>query len=134
MGLTRQPHVVHAAHHMGKPPRTFRDWLSRELVEQKVPRRELARRMAAKHPEGVTPQTIETYRRAIYRYLDPADPMRPTEQTRAAFAEAFGVDPAEVPDDDEEPDLQETLRAFAAQHRALGHHLNRLLSKEGAKA
>lgn len=113
---------------MGKPPRTFRDWLSQQLEEKKVPRRELARRMAAKHPEGVTPQTIETYRRAIYRYLDATDPMLPTEQTRTAFAEAFGVDPSEVPDDaEEEPDLEAALRMMAAQHRAQGQLLNRLL-------
>lgn len=113
---------------MGTPPRTFRDWLNRQLEEHDVPRRELARRMAAKHPEGVTIKTIETYRRAIYRYLDPDDPMHPTEQTRAAFADVFGVEPDEVPDDsDEEPDLQAALRMMAAQHRAQGQLLNRLL-------
>jgi hypothetical protein len=112
---------------------TFRGWLSQKLVDEGVPRRELARRMASKHPAGVNPQTIETFRRAIYRYLDDTDPMRPNEQTRAAVAEAFGVDPSEIPDDtEEEPDLAAALRMMAAQNRTLTRQLRRMAKERVA--
>lgn len=88
----------------------FREWLAGEMQRQNVSRREVARRLAAQHPKGVTTETVETYRRAVRRYLDPESPMRPTDSTRIAFAEAFGVDPDEVPStEDEEEDLMAPL-------------------------
>jgi hypothetical protein len=111
-------------------PRSFRSWLISQLEEQAIPRRELARRLAARHPEGITPQTIETYRRAIYRYLDVTEPMLPNLQTRSAFAAALGVSPSEVPstDDEEgEPDLSATLQALAREQAELSRKLTRAL-------
>lgn len=95
---------------------TFREWLGSELERQQIKRRALARRLAAKHPEGATPATIETYRRAIYKYLDPTDPTIPTESTRLAFAEALGVKPEEIPEDDDEdePLAREASEILAA--------------------
>lgn len=111
-------------------PRTFRSWLLAELLEQGVARRELARRLAAKHPAGVTPQTIETHRRAIYRYLDEVDPMMPNAQTRAAFAEVLGVDEDEIPtDDEEEPDLPSTLQALVREQAHLNRRIERALKE-----
>lgn len=95
-----------------------------------MPRRELARRLATKHPEGVTPQTIETYRRAIYRYLDVTEPMLPNLQTRSAFAAALGVSPSEVPSSDDEegePDLSATLQSLAREQAELSRKLTRAL-------
>lgn len=129
-GVDRPPHVAQYEHHMGDvaPNRTFRGWLNRTLADKKVARRELARRLAAGHPEGVTPQTIETYRRAIYRYLDERDPMIPNAQTRNAFADALGVPRDEVPaEDDEEPDLEAALQALARDHAEWGRRLSRVL-------
>lgn len=109
--------------------RTFRSWLRSELDSQKLPRRELARRLAAKHPSGVTQQTIETYRRAIYRYLDETDPMQPNEQTRGAFADALGVDPSEVPSEDEDEDFDAiaALQAMARDQAELQKRMRRLM-------
>lgn len=90
---------------------TFRTWLAGEISKQGLTRREVARRLAAKHPEGVTATTIETYRRAIYKYLDAERPAKPTQPTRQAFADALGVDAAQIPsdDEDEEDDLERAL-------------------------
>lgn len=110
---------------------TFRGWLDNELKQQGVSRRELARRLAAGHPEGVTPKTLETYRRAIYKYLDPSKQRTPTEPTRLAFAAALGVDPALVPtdeeDDEDEPDVAATLQALAREHADISRRINRAL-------
>ena len=81
---------------------TFRDWLGGELQKQNLTRRALARKLAEKHPEGVNPSTVESARRQIYKYLDPAGPTIPSESTRIAFADALGVKASEIPDDDEE--------------------------------
>lgn len=114
--------------------RNFREWLNTEIDRQGLTRREVARRLASKHPEGVTPQTIETYRRAIYKYLDPANPTEPTMQTRSAFADALGVDPASVPsqdDDSEDRDLAAELQALAREHAEMSRRLSRVLRSVG---
>jgi hypothetical protein len=114
---------------------TFREWLNGEIDRQDIRRRELARRLATKHPEGVNAQTIETYRRAIYKYLDPTNPTVPTLPTRTAFAIALGVDPAEVPDSDDESegrDLNATLQALAREQAELSRRLSRVLKAAGA--
>lgn len=130
-GLDKSPHVVYRVHHMGRPAAhsNFRSWLSAEIDRQGIARRELARRLASKHPAGLTPSTLETHRRAIYRYLDASDPMLPNEQTRRAFAEALGVDPSEVPMDDEDDDLDldATLQALAREQAELSQRLRRVL-------
>lgn len=96
----------------------FRDWLGSEMERQGLSRREVARRMAEKHPSGVTPQTTETYRRAIRRYLDVENPQRPTAPTRNAIADALDVPRESVPtDDEEEEDLQLALLLRACQAR-----------------
>ena len=78
----------------------FRDWLSSEMEARDVSRRELARRLATKHPKGVTPGTVETYRSAIKRYL--AGTQVPIDSTRGAIADALGVDRSQLPEDEEE--------------------------------
>lgn len=93
--------------------KTFRGWLQYELTTQGLARREVARRLATKHPKGAIPETIETYRRAIYRYLDESSPMIPNQATRNAFAEALGVAVEDVPSEDEDEDLD--IEAAMAQ-------------------
>ena len=89
-------------------PMKFGEWLGTQMERQELPRRELARRMAAGHPKGVTPATIETYRRAIRRYLE--GQQVPNDGTRYAIADALGVDRDQLPaDEDEEEDLQLAL-------------------------
>ena len=108
---------------------TFRDWLASEMEKRSVSRREIARRLAAQHPRGVTPDTVETYRRAVRRYLE-ADPQVPTEQTQAAIARALGVDPADLPsgdDEEEDGDLAATLQALAREQKELSRRLQRAL-------
>lgn len=112
----------------------FRTWLQDEIDAQGLSRREVARRMATKHPKGVTPSTAETYRRAIYKYLDPEQPSNPTQPTREAIAEALGVDPSTIPadDDDEEADLQATLQALLHEQAELSRRLSRALKEANA--
>lgn len=120
--------MPYSAGHMGAA--TFREWLSDEIQRQEIPRRELARRLARKHPEGATPQTIETYRRAIYKYLDPSAPTVPTTTTRAAFAEVLGVDPSEMPasdDEEDSEDMAQMLTRLAREHAELSRQLTRAL-------
>lgn len=91
-------------------------------------RREMARRLASQRPEGLTPKTFETYRRAVKRYLSEESPMSPSPQTRVAFAEAFGIDPDEVPsNEDEEEDLMAPLM------RELKRLQERVRSLEGSQ-
>lgn len=107
---------------------TFRDWLAGEMDRQGLSRREVARRLAVHHPEGVTVNTVETFRRAIRRYLDPVDPQRPNPTTRLAFADALEADPADVPTAEDEAedvtDLAELVRQQAALNRRLKRALN----------
>lgn len=89
------------------------------MERQGLSRREVARRMAEKHPDGVTPQTTETYRRAIRRYLEVENPQKPTQQTRHAIADALGVDRGSLPtEEDEEEDLQLALLLRACRSKA----------------
>jgi transcriptional regulator with XRE-family HTH domain len=115
---------------------TFRTWLAGEMERQGLSRREVARRLAASHPQGVTPSTTETYRRAVRRYLDAEDPQSPTAQTRTAFAVALEVDPAEVPssDDDEEEDLAAALQALAREQAEMSRRLNRVLKAAAVRS
>ena len=108
------------------PTGGFRGWLNREMDARGLTNRGVARQLAEKHPAGVTPQTLETYRRAVRRYR--AGEKRPNEQTRQAFAEVFGVDPGEVPGDDEEPDLEASLQAMARDLAALRRQLARAVA------
>lgn len=94
----------------------FQGWLTGELERQDVTRRELARRLASEHRDGLTQKTFESSRRAIYKYLN--GEISPSEGTRVAIADALGVDPSLVPtDEDEEEDLYVALllRAMRAK-------------------
>ena len=89
--------------------------------------------MSTKHPKGATPSTLETYRRAIYKYLDPEQPSNPTQPTREAIAEALGVDPSTIPsDDDDEEDLNATLQALLREQAELSRRLSRALKEANA--
>lgn len=73
-------------------------------------RRELARRLAAKHPDGVNEKTVGNFRTAIRRYLK--GDQNPNAQTRKAYAEALGIDASLLPEDDEDEDLEAALLRF----------------------
>lgn len=114
---------------------TFRDWLAGEMDRQGLSRREVARRLALQHPKGVTVDTVETYRRAIRRYLDPVDPQRPNPTTRLAFADALEADPADVPTVDDEVEDVVDLAELMREQAALSRRVRRALkAAEGVKA
>lgn len=112
---------------------TFRDWLAGEMDRQGLSRREVARRLAVQHPKGVTPDTVETYRRAIRRYLDPVDPQRPNPTTRLAFADALEADPADVPTAEDEAEDVEDLAGLLREQAMMTRRIERAL-KAGQKA
>lgn len=113
-----------------KSPPKFRDWLSSAIVESGLSKREIARRMAAKHPRGVSLDTIETGRRTLNKILSGV--LTPTQPTRDAIAEAIGRDDAptvESEDEDEESDLPAALHALARQQVDLNRRINRALKQ-----
>jgi hypothetical protein len=84
----------------------FSGWLREKLDEKRAADaqygvRTLARKMAEKHPAGVTYGTVESYRSTLKKYLRGA---RPGPAMRSAIAEALGVSEDEMPtrEDDEE--------------------------------
>jgi transcriptional regulator with XRE-family HTH domain len=110
----------------------FRDWLSDAIPTSGLSKREIARRMAAKHPRGVNLNTIETGRRTLNKIL--AGDLTPTQPTRDSIAEALGRDdaPAVTDEDDEESDLSSTLQALAREQAELSRRLSRALKAVGA--
>lgn len=101
----------------------FSEWLGQAIRESGLSKRQLARRMAAKHLRGATPDTIETARRTLNKIL--AGDLNPTVPTRDAIAEALGRDdhPKDDPDD-EEVDLAEALDAVARELAALSRQVS----------
>jgi transcriptional regulator with XRE-family HTH domain len=103
---------------MATTPRSplFRDWLADAIDRSGLSKREIARRMAAKHPQGVTFETIETGRRTINKIL--AGKSTPTQPTRDAIADALERDdhPSESADDEEEDEPVPDLLMRAAYH------------------
>lgn len=109
---------------------TFKAWLAGEMERQGLSRREVARRLASSHPKGVTPETTETYRRAVRRYLEADDPQKPTPSTRLAFAAALDVDPSEVPssdDEEDELDMVAELHELVRQQKETRRKIDRIL-------
>lgn len=100
----------------------FRTWLSEAVDSSGLSKREIARRMALRHQRGVTAETIETARRTVNKIL--AGDLTPTQPTRDTIAAALERgDAPSVEDEDEEPDLQQTLQDLAELNR----QYNRLL-------
>jgi transcriptional regulator with XRE-family HTH domain len=103
---------------MAATPRSplFRDWLGDAITRSGLSKREIARRMAAKHPRGVTYETMETGRRTINKIL--AGELTPTQPTRDSIADALDRDdhPSESADDDEEAEPVSELLMRAAYH------------------
>lgn len=106
----------------------FRDWLSEAVVASGLTKREIARRMAAKHSRGVNTDTIETARRTVNKIL--AGDLTPTQPTRDWIADALDRDDAPSvasEDDDEESDLSSTLHALVREQALLSRKLTRAL-------
>lgn len=94
----------------------FKDWLADVLVGTGVSRRELARRLAEKHPEGVTDKTLDSQRKTVRRIL--SGDSNPTQPTREAICDALGVPRDECPSaDDEAADSQITRDEFSVWKR-----------------
>lgn len=107
------------------PSPTFKEWLTGAISDSGMSKREIARRMAAKHPKGVTLETIETGRRTLNKIL--AGDLTPTQPTRDSIAEALGRTDQPSESDEEEDDLQATLQALAREQAELNRRLNRAL-------
>lgn len=86
----------------------FRSWLAEALEGSGQSKREIARRMAAKHPRGVTHDTIETARRTLNKIL--SGDLTPTQPTRATIAAALERDDFPSVEDDEEPSAMPLTR------------------------
>lgn len=112
-----------------KPSSHFRSWLSEAVQESGLPKREIARRMAAKHPRGVNTDTIETARRTLNKIL--AGDLTPTQPTRDWVADALERDDApsvaSEDDDDEESDVASVLLQIVRRQRDLDRDLSRVL-------
>lgn len=103
----------------------FKEWLAQAVAESGLSKREIARRMASKHLRGVTPETIDTFRRTLNKIA--AGDLTPTQPTRDSICEALGRDDAPSVEDDEEPDLEATLQALAREQAELSRKLSRAL-------
>jgi transcriptional regulator with XRE-family HTH domain len=120
--------------HVPQSP-AFRDWLAEAIGQAKISKRELARRMAARHPRGATADTVETARRTINKIL--AGDMTPTQPTRDSIAAALGRDDhpsVSADEDDEVPDLDATLAAMAREAAELARMMRRLERRRKAAA
>ncbi len=104
----------------------FRDWLSSAITASGLSKREIARRMAAKHPNGATLDTVETARRTVNKVLGG---MTPTQPTRDWIAGALDRDDAPSVDDedDEESDLPSLLQSLVAEQAELSRRISRVL-------
>ena len=97
-----------------------------KLPASGLSKREVARRMARKHPHGVTPDTIETGRRTINKVL--AGDLSPRDPMRASIAEALGE--KKFPSvDDEEEDLEATLAALVRERPQLAREIARMVRR-----
>lgn len=82
--------------------------------------------MAAKHPKGVTYETIETGRRTINKIL--SGDLTPTQPTRDLIATALERDDAPSEDDDEEDEMPAALlHALVRQQADLNRRISRAL-------
>jgi transcriptional regulator with XRE-family HTH domain len=112
----------------------FREWLSEAVATSGLKKREIARRMAAKHPRGVNTDTIETARRTVNKIL--AGDLTPTQPTRDWIADALDRDDApsvaSEDDDDEESDLSALLHSLVREQADLSRKLTRALRAVGA--
>jgi hypothetical protein len=110
----------------------FRDWLSNAISTSGLSKREIARRMAAKHPRGVTADTIETARRTLNKVLGGMTPTQPTRDLIAAAIERDDAPSVEGDDDDEESDLATVLLRIVKDQDDLSRRLTRALKAVGA--
>lgn len=107
----------------------FRDWLSDAVEQSGLSKREIARRMAVKHPRGVTYETIETGRRTLNKILSGG--LTPTQPTRDLIATALERDDAPSEDDDEEDELDAALlHALVRQQADLNRRISRALKAQ----
>lgn len=107
----------------------FAEWLAEAIPASGLSKREIARRMAATHPRGVTPDTVETGRRTINKIL--SGDLTPTQPTRDSISAALErVDgPPVSADHDGKPDLEATLQAIARETAELNRRVDRALRK-----
>lgn len=110
----------------------FRDWLSEAITASGLSKREIARRMAARHPKGVNLETIETARRTVNKIL--AGDLTPTQPTRDSISGALERDdaPAVSDEDEEDSDLPSALQALVREQAELSRRLSRALKTVGA--
>lgn len=98
------------------PSAHFRGWLAEAVSASGLSKREIARRMAAKHPQGVSHDTIETARRTINKVL--AGTLTPRNPLRESIAAALGRGDFPSVEDEDEDDLQATLQKLAEDPQA----------------
>lgn len=111
-----------------KPSPTFREWLGPVIESSGLSKREIARRMAVKHPKGVTYETIETGRRTLNKIL--SGDLSPTQPTRDSIAAALGEKNAPTVEAEEEDDLPAAmLRSLMRDQQLLNKRISRVLKQ-----
>lgn len=97
----------------------YREWLKKAIAESGLSKREIARRMASKHPLGATADTIDTARRTLNKIA--AGDLTPTQPTRDSIGEALGRGDGPAVDDDleEELDFEAAIQSMARDLAAL---------------
>lgn len=106
-------------------PKTYREWLAEAIPASGLSKREIARRMAAMHPRGVSLDTIETGRRTVNKIL--AGDLTPRDPLRSSIAAALGRDDHPSVQDEEDDDLEATLFALTREQPQLARALIRLV-------
>lgn len=102
------------------PDTEFSRWLNGVLGDDDVSVRELARRIARRHPVPDMVRNIESVRRALNKYR--LEGRVPSMRMCAVIAEELGRDVAEIPAEPEDeiqalmrdPEFRENLRPFVA--------------------
>ena len=90
--------------------------------------RGLARTLAEQRHYDRAARPQESMRRTLNKYLH--EGVQPSAGMRDALADAFGVDPSEVPSaDDEEEDMAATLHALVQAHPRLARDLARVVKE-----
>lgn len=105
----------------------FRDWLAGAIQESGLSKREIARRMAAKHPAGANTDTMETARRTINKILK--GDLSPRDPLRDSIAEALDRDDHPSVEEEGADDLEATLTALTRENPVLARALVRMVRR-----
>lgn len=106
--------------------RTFKHWLSERVGDGpgQVSRRELARRLAARHPGAGGEETVESHRRNLRKILK-GETAHPTQPTRDAIQDALDDHTAPTAEEDaaDSPITRDEFRVWQRTNAKLARGL-----------